>query len=58
MSGLREQDDYADLAYEIGRLYWYYYDYGKTDTSDNQITRIKSSVQMRMIMEAKNRIII
>ena len=45
LSGLREQDDYADLAYEIGRLYWYYYDYGKTDTSDNQITRIKSSVQ-------------
>lgn len=45
ISGLREQSDYADLAYEIGRLYWYYYDYGKTDTSDNQITRVKSSIQ-------------
>lgn len=42
---LREQDDYADLAYEIGKLYWYYYDYGKTDSYDNQITRVKSSIQ-------------
>lgn len=45
LSELRKQKDYADLAYEIGRLYWYYYDYGKTDTNDNQITRIKSSIQ-------------
>lgn len=41
---LREQKDYADLAFEIGKLYWYYYDYGKSATVDNQITRMKSSV--------------
>lgn len=45
LSGLREQDAYGDLAFEIGKLYWYYYDYGKTATSDNQITRTKSAIQ-------------
>lgn len=45
LSALREQEGYSDLAYEIGKLYWYYYEYGKTDTSDNQITRVISSVQ-------------
>lgn len=42
---LQEQEGYAELAYEIGKLYWYYYDYGKTETADNQITRVKSSIQ-------------
>lgn len=42
---LRNSKDYADLAFEIGKLYWYFYDYGKTDQQDNQITRMKSSVQ-------------
>ncbi len=41
----RENPDYADLAFEIGKVYWYYYDYGKTDSSDNQMTRMKSSIQ-------------
>ena len=45
LAGLREQKDYADLAFEVGKLYWYYYDYGKTEGSDNQITRIKSAIQ-------------
>lgn len=43
--GFRENPDYADLAFEIGKIYWYYYDYGKTPDNDNQITRVKSSVQ-------------
>lgn len=43
--GLQEEDDYADLAYEIGKLYWYYYDYGNTGNTDNQITRMKSAIQ-------------
>lgn len=34
LSALREQEGYSDLAYEIGKLYWYYYEYGKTDTYD------------------------
>jgi eukaryotic-like serine/threonine-protein kinase len=41
----RENPDYADLAFEVGKVYWYYYDYGKTANSDNQITRMKSSIQ-------------
>lgn len=41
----RENPDYADLAFEIGKVYWYYYDYGKTADNDNQITRMKSSIQ-------------
>lgn len=39
---------YADLAYEIGRLYWHYYDYGRgegaADADNNQITRMKCAV--------------
>lgn len=42
---LKEQPDYAQLSFEIGRMYWYYYDYGRTGDSDNQITRIKSAIQ-------------
>ncbi|MCL2529362.1 MAG: serine/threonine protein kinase [Coriobacteriia bacterium] len=30
---------YAELAFEIGKLYWYYYTYGQT-AGDNQFTRI------------------
>lgn len=41
---LRGEDAYASLAFELGKLYWYYYDYGKTETSNNQITRMKSSI--------------
>lgn len=45
LADLQEEDDYANLAYEIGKIYWYYYDYGSTGNSDNQITRMKSAVQ-------------
>ncbi len=45
LSGLREQADYGELAFEVGKLYWYYYDYGKSEETDNQITRMKSSIQ-------------
>ena len=45
LSGLRNQRGYGNLAFEIGKLYWYYYDYGKTEGGDNQVTRMKSSVQ-------------
>lgn len=45
ISSLREEEGYAELAFEIGKLYWYYYDYGKTDTADNDVTRMKSSIQ-------------
>lgn len=45
LAALREEEDYAELAYEIGKLYWYYYEYGRTNTSDNQVTRMKSAIQ-------------
>lgn len=45
LTALKEQPDYAQLSYEVGKLYWYYYDYGRTATADNQITRIKSAIQ-------------
>lgn len=45
ISSLREEEGYANLAFELGKLYWYYYDYGKTETADNQITRMKSAIQ-------------
>ena len=45
LSALRNEEGYAELAFEVGKLYWYYYDYGKTETADNQITRMKSAIQ-------------
>ena len=45
LSALQENRNYGDLSFEIGKLYWYYYDYGKTADSDNQITRMKSAIQ-------------
>lgn len=45
LSLLQQEDDYADLAFEIGKLYWYYYDYGRSEDGDNQITRMKSAIQ-------------
>ena len=45
IASLRGQEGYANLAFEVGKLYWYYYDYGKTATADNQITRMKSAIQ-------------
>lgn len=45
LTALQQSSDYADLAFEIGKLYWYYYDYGRSDVSDNQVTRMKSAIQ-------------
>lgn len=45
LNELRKDDNYIELAFEIGKLYWYYYDYGNMNSSDNQITRMKSSIQ-------------
>lgn len=33
---------YGELSYEVGKLYWYYFDYG-TDAGDNRITRIRAA---------------
>lgn len=49
-SKLKEQAEYADLAFQVGKLYWYYYSYGKEEwseagiASDNELTRMKAAV--------------
>ncbi len=45
LQAIQNHSNYGDLAFEIGKLYWYYYEYGKTSNSDNQITRMKSAIQ-------------
>lgn len=45
LTTLKLQPGYANLAFEMGKLYWYYYDYGKTGQADNQITRMKSAIE-------------
>lgn len=42
---IQNNKDYSDLAFEIGKLYWYYYEYGKNENTDNQLTRMKSAIQ-------------
>lgn len=37
---LKEQASYAELAFEIGKLYWYYYSYGDSGDTDNKKGRI------------------
>lgn len=45
LAGIKKEPEYYKLAFEIGKLYWYYYDYGKYASNDNQITRMKSAIQ-------------
>ncbi|WP_413306439.1 serine/threonine-protein kinase [Bacillus sp. 1P10SD] len=45
LTEIRSNPKYGDLAFDIGKTYWYYYNYGKTETNDNQVTRMKSSIQ-------------
>jgi serine/threonine-protein kinase len=46
---LREQKQYPELAFELGKLYWYYYAYGQHGENDeensNQSTRMVNSVR-------------
>lgn len=36
-------DGYIEVCFEVGKLFWYYYDYG--DGTDNQVTKAKSSIE-------------
>lgn len=36
-------ENYCDVCYEIGKLYWYYYSYGKEGDSDNETTKMKNA---------------
>lgn len=42
---LQQEEYYADIAYEIGKLYWYYYEYGDSADGNNQVTRMKAAIQ-------------
>lgn len=39
----KDSNNYTQVCFEIGKLFWYYYEYG--DGNDNQITRAKSSIE-------------
>lgn len=39
---LKDPEGYAEICYEAGKLYWYYYDWG--DQSSNFVTRAKSAI--------------
>lgn len=46
MDDLRQCEAYPEIAYEVGKLYWYYYDYGReNDNTDNDITRMTSAIR-------------
>lgn len=45
MNELKTGGHYEKIAFETGKLYWYYYDYAKENNSDNQSTRITSSAK-------------
>ena len=45
LNQLKRNKDYSDVAYAIGSLYWYYYDYGSNEgQTDNQYTRMISAL--------------
>lgn len=39
----KNSENYADICFEIGKLFWYYFDYG--NGKDNQLTKAKSSIE-------------
>ncbi|MEE0959913.1 MAG: serine/threonine-protein kinase [Lachnospiraceae bacterium] len=44
-SELKQNKDYLKLSFQIGKLYWYYYDYASSegDNADNQTVRMKAA---------------
>lgn len=40
---LKNPENYTEVCFEVGKLYWYYFDYG--DGADNQVTKAKSSIE-------------
>lgn len=37
---MKNKDDYTDICFETGKLFWYYYNYG-----DSQLTKSKSAIE-------------
>lgn len=44
-SELKQNKEYLKLSFQIGKLYWYYYDYASSDSdnADNQTVRMKAA---------------
>ncbi len=42
---LRRDENYAELAFEIGKAYWYYFTYGTEAGDDNTMTRRRTAVE-------------
>lgn len=38
----QQPENYTEVCFEVGKLFWYYYDYG--DGTENQVTKAKSSI--------------
>jgi serine/threonine-protein kinase len=55
LTELRQQSYYPEIAFEVGKLYWYYYSYGQTDDTagdnigiedaSNRTTQMKSATR-------------
>lgn len=55
LSKLEELPEYSDLVFRIGELYWYYYDYGQTESNiDNQTTRMTSATKWFQEVDQSN----
>lgn len=39
----QNQEDYTEICFEVGKLYWYYYEY--SEGNSNQVTNAKSSIE-------------
>ena len=44
LTDLQKSSEYGQVAYDIGRLYWYYYEYGDNDPENTQITKMINSI--------------
>ncbi len=41
---LKGQENYAELAFRIGELYWFYYTYGSSDNPDEESVKIQGRI--------------
>ena len=39
----KNPENYTEVCFELGKMYWYYYEYG--NTSNNQVTKAKTSIE-------------
>lgn len=44
LNQLQNSNSYPNVAYEVGKLYWYYYDYGDNDNQNIPITKMINSI--------------